>query len=168
MNLNIFAKLGLLCLLMPMVMLAANLITGSEENDTIFGTDADDEIRGGTGSDEIHGGAGDDILIGGKETDIMSGGPGSDNFVIDFLSKFPDKFMDFRPEEGDTLTLRFPEISQVDVNAKNCRISSRGVLTVRLLNGNEVEVANLQRHDLSLRIDPVDKEIRLNFVVNFF
>ena len=50
-------------------------------------------------------GDGDDILIGGKGADVLTGGRGADFFVIGALSLVPDTIFDFRPSEGDRLSL---------------------------------------------------------------
>ncbi len=105
---KLLATIGLFFLLVAAQGPAANRINGTERNDVVAGTDGDDEIRGLDGDDEIRGGAGDDTLIGGSGFDILFGGPGADKFVIELLSDLPDEFMDFRSEEGDTLSLRFP------------------------------------------------------------
>ena len=157
----------LLILLIAANVLAANRIDGTEDNDIVMGTDDDDEIRGFDGDDELRGGAGDDILIGGRGSDIMFGGSGSDNFVIDFLTDVPDEVMDFRPEEGDTLSLRLPDSEQHKIVKNSIRLNRSGVVTFQLLGGKQIEAVKLNRLDLSLRVDGVGKDIRLAFSVKF-
>ena len=111
--------------------------------------------------------AGDDILIGGKGSDILFGGPGRDSFVIEFLSGAPDEIMDFRPEEGDTLSLSDADAEQLEGSIKRFRINRKGVVTYQFIGGKEIEAVKLNRHDLSLEDDPVGKGIRLNLSVRF-
>ena len=167
MTLKSIGAVGLLFLMIAIDILAANRINGTEGNDIVMGTDEDDEIRGLDGDDELRGGAGDDILIGGRGSDIMFGGSGSDNFVIDFLTDAPDDVMDFRPEEGDTLSLRLPDTAQLKIVTNSIQLDPKGVVTFQLLGGKQIEAAKLNRRDLSLRVDGVGKDIRLNFSVRF-
>ncbi len=59
----------------------ANIIVGTEGNDSILGTAGNDVILGLGGDDKIHGGAGDDCLVGGNGNDFVFGGPGNDILV---------------------------------------------------------------------------------------
>ena len=162
-----FAQLGLLCLIVPAVVLAAAPITGSNENDDIKGTDKGEEIRGGDGDDRLHGGAGDDVLIGGRGTDIMYGGSGSDRFIIDFRSDLPDEIMDFRPEEGDTVWLRFKETPQPNfprkIEIQNIQIDFDGDVEIQLINEEQFKIVKLKRSDLTLKVDDLGDDVRLTF-----
>ncbi len=167
MTLKSIAAVGLLCLMIAVDILAANPINGTEGNDIVMGTDGDDEISGFDGDDELRGGAGDDTLIGGRGSDIMFGGSGSDNFVIDFLTDVPDEIMDFRPEEGDTLSLRFSDTVKRKIVANSIRLDAKGIVTLQLLGGKQIEAVKLNRLDLSLRVDGVGKDIRMVWTVKF-
>jgi surface adhesion protein len=185
MTLKSIAAVGLLCLMIAVDILAANAINGTEGNDIVMGTDGDDEISGfdgddelrggagddtlmgGRGSDIMFGGAGDDTLMGGRGSDIMFGGSGSDNFVIDFLTDVPDEVMDFRPEEGDTLSLRLSDTVKRKIVANSIRLDAKGVVTFQLLGGKQIEAVKLNRLDLSLRVGGVGKDIRLFWTVKF-
>jgi Ca2+-binding RTX toxin-like protein len=66
----------------------ADEIIGLDGDDTILGGGGDDLIRGGLGRDRLSGGAGDDVLIGGGNTDELNGdyfnlGPGNDTIIGD-------------------------------------------------------------------------------------
>ena len=169
---NRIARLGLICGLIYLgasgPISAAEPIIGSDDDDTIIGTDSDDEIHGQDGDDYIQGLAGDDILIGGRGTDILFGGAGSDQFIIDFISALPDEIEDFRPEEGDTLLLRFEYNPQAEFPKKrptigNFKIDYDGDVTMQLLNEDQFEVVKLKRSDLKLKVDDLGDDIRLTF-----
>jgi hypothetical protein len=157
-----------LCLGAPAVLSASEPIIGTAGDDTIIGTESDDEIYGEDGNDWIQGGAGDDILVGGRGTDILFGGPGSDQFIIDFISDLPDEVVDFRPEEGDTLLLRFQYSPQSDFKVKrptikNIEIDYDGDVTIQLFNEDQFDVVKLRRSDLTLKVDDLGDDIRLIF-----
>ncbi|WP_211242987.1 calcium-binding protein [Sinimarinibacterium sp. CAU 1509] len=59
----------------------ANIIVGTDGNDTLTGTRGKDVIFGMGGDDKIDGGADDDCLIGGNGNDYMLGGSGNDILV---------------------------------------------------------------------------------------
>jgi hypothetical protein len=159
---------GLIYLGATLAVPAADPIVGSGSDDTIIGTEQDDEIRGEDGDDLIQGRAGNDVLIGGRGTDILFGGPGSDQFVIDFISDLPDEIEDFRPEEGDTLLLRFAYNPQEEFPKKrptirNVEIDYDGDVTMSLINEEQFDVVRLKRSDLMLRVDDLGGEVRLIF-----
>ncbi len=167
MAIKLLATIGLFFLLVAAQGPAANRINGTERNDVVAGTDGDDEIRGLDGDDEIRGGAGDDTLIGGSGFDTLFGGPGADNFVIELLSDLTDELMDFRPEEGDTLSLRLPAAERQKIAAGGIQIDRKGVLSLQLLGGKKMEAVKLNRHDQSLRVDGARMDIQLVFSVEF-
>ena len=169
---NRIARFSLICGLIwlgaPAAISAAEPIIGSGDDDTIIGTESNDEIYGQDGDDRIQGRAGDDILVGGRGTDILFGGPGADQFVIDFISDLPDEVEDFRPEEGDTLLLRFKYDPQSDFEFKdltirNVEIDYDGDVTMQLLNEDQFEVVKLKRSDLTLKVDDLGGDVRLIF-----
>lgn len=53
-------------------------ISGNGGADTLNGNDGDDDIFGGSGADTINGGAGDDEILGGSGNDVIDGGDGND------------------------------------------------------------------------------------------
>ena len=61
--------------------------------DIIWGSDADETIKGGDGDDELFGGAG---------TNVLTGGLGADEFQFTMTST-NDSVTDFNAAEGDTL-----------------------------------------------------------------
>ena len=167
-----FALFGLICLMTPAAISAAEPIVGSGEDDTIIGTASDDEIHGGAGDDVIQGNAGDDVIVGGLGTDILWGGPGSDQFIIDFISEHADEVADFRPEDGDTILLRFRHAPQSrlrlpDIRIKDIEIDYDGDVTMQLLNEDQFEVVKLRRSDLRLEVDDLGGDIRLIFTKKF-
>lgn len=159
--------LAIVVLFLSSDILAVDPIDGTDGNDLVTGTDGDDKICGFDGDDELRGGAGDDILIGGRGSDIMFGGSGADNFVIDYISLEPDEIMDFRPEEGDTLSLRLLDTARQQIVTNSIGLNSKGVITFQLLGGKQVEAVNLNRRDLSLKVDAVGKKIYLGFSLKF-
>lgn len=60
---------------------ALNVITGTDNGETLSGTDQDDEIFGLDGDDYLYGLDGDDILRGGDGTDFLHGGNGDDTLI---------------------------------------------------------------------------------------
>ena len=167
MTLQSIAAVGSLFLIVAADTIAANVISSTASNDIVIGTDDDDEIRGFDGDDELRGGAGNDILIGGLGSDILFGGSGADNFLIEFLKDVPDEIMDFRPEEGDTFSLRLPDTEQSEIKANSFRVDRKGMVTFQLRSGQQIEAVKLNRSDLSLQVDGIGKEIRLIFAVKF-
>lgn len=61
---------------------AANVIYGTDNDDSINGTAGDDVIYGGLGNDQIIGGAGDDTMTGGEGADMFWAGTNTDHDVI--------------------------------------------------------------------------------------
>ena len=55
-------------------------IVGNKKANVIIGTDEDDSINGGAGNDKLYGGDDDDTLRGGKGNDSLFGGDGDDVF----------------------------------------------------------------------------------------
>ena len=70
-------------------------VDGGSGADIIWGSDADETILGGDGDDEIFGGAG---------TNILTGGAGADEFQFTMTST-NDSVTDFNAAEGDTLKI---------------------------------------------------------------
>ncbi|MEP1143692.1 MAG: Ig-like domain-containing protein [Henriciella sp.] len=60
---------------------ALNVITGTDNGETLSGTDQDDEIFGLDGDDFLYGNGGDDILRGGDGRDSLIGGNGDDTLI---------------------------------------------------------------------------------------
>ncbi|CAN7658861.1 calcium-binding protein [Rhizobium sp. LjRoot254] len=82
---------------------------GSRNADIIGGTDDDNTLMGLAGTDTIFGFGGDDVIVGGAGFDAMLGDTGSDVFVFqavtDSLAGFRDKIGDFTRAEGDRIDL---------------------------------------------------------------
>lgn len=76
---------------------AAQLILGSEESETLSGTDGDDALYGFGGDDTLDGGAGRDFLSGGPGADTLTGGASCDVFAFD-PSGDADVITDFNPD----------------------------------------------------------------------
>jgi len=62
----------------------ADLLIGTDGDDTITAGKGDDTILGCGGNDTISGGPGNDIIIGGSGSDTLIGGPGNDIFDGDY------------------------------------------------------------------------------------
>lgn len=58
-----------------------NIITGTEEQETLWATTGADVVYGLGGDDQLLGDGGDDILFGGGGNDMLSGGQGDDILV---------------------------------------------------------------------------------------
>ena len=59
-----------------------NVISGTNDSDTLNGGADDEKIYGEGGDDVLNGGAGNDTLNGGTGNDILNGGTGADTFII--------------------------------------------------------------------------------------
>jgi Ca2+-binding RTX toxin-like protein len=141
-------------------------LEGGSGDDEIHGGAGDDELQGGDGDDALQGGSGDDILMGGSGFNMLFGGTGSDKFIIDIAADAPDEIMDFRPEDGDTVLLRFkpaPEGRLGEYEIKNVVLDARGEVTVQLINEDQFQVVRLRRSDLTLRVDDYGQDVRLIF-----
>ena len=55
-----------------------DVLTGTNQRDTLLGGAGDDDLDGGRGNDYLDGGAGDDNLLGGAQRDTLLGGDGDD------------------------------------------------------------------------------------------
>jgi len=141
-------------------------LKGGVGDDQLQGGTGDDELEGGDGNDDLEGGAGNDILIGGTGFNTLFGGAGSDRFIIDIERDIPDEILDFRPEEGDTLYLRFkpaPEEKLGEYQIKNVHLDVGGEITVKLINEEQFQVVKLRRSDLTLEVDDYGQDIQLRF-----
>ncbi len=56
----------------------ANIVSGTNNSDTINGTAASDHIEGLDGDDKLYGHGGNDTLVGGDGRDVLRGGEGDD------------------------------------------------------------------------------------------
>lgn len=59
----------------------AEVLIGTNGNDSLVGTELRDEIQGLGGDDQINGRAGNDRLEGGKNKDVIFGGRGNDALI---------------------------------------------------------------------------------------
>ena len=60
----------------------ANLLVGTDADETLIGKGGDDTLQGQGGADTILGGTGDDLLDGGPGDDSIDGGDGNDTAVF--------------------------------------------------------------------------------------
>ena len=68
-------------LLIAIVNVPGITLTGTAGANILTGTDEDDSLDGGGGADILNGGDGHDMLVGGTGADILSGGNGDDTFI---------------------------------------------------------------------------------------
>lgn len=61
--------------------LAAQRLTGTDQDDVIDGSVSDDEMHGERGDDRLNGGAGDDEIYGEDGNDVLTGNTGDDQLV---------------------------------------------------------------------------------------
>jgi serralysin len=59
------------------------VVSGTQQNDTLTGGGANETINGNDGNDILDGGGGNDVLKGGFEIDTVSGGDGDDRFIME-------------------------------------------------------------------------------------
>ena len=97
--------------------LAAQNITGTDNNDTLTGgnfddtltgNDGNDVLDGGAGNDTIYGGSGNDTLIGGKGNDRLEGSYGDDTYIWNLGDGF-DTIDDYNGGNTDNDTIKFGE-----------------------------------------------------------
>ena len=97
--------------------LAAQDITGTDNNDTLTGgnfgdtltgNDGDDVIDGGAGNDTLKGNSGNDTLIGGKGNDRLEGSYGDDTYIWNLGDGF-DTIYDYNGGNTDNDTIKFGE-----------------------------------------------------------
>lgn len=105
----------------------ADVITGTDADETINAGAGDDIINGGFGNDTIYGGDGADWIAGNPGSDLLSGGTGSDLFYYaaqtDSLNsnRFRDTITDF--ETGDRIQLAFmPASAWIEVTRDGWRV----------------------------------------------
>ena len=97
--------------------LAAQNITGTDNNDTLTGgnfddtlsgNSGDDVVDGGAGNDTIYGDSGNDTLIGGKGNDRLEGSYGDDTYIWNLGDGF-DTIYDDNRGNTDNDTIKFGE-----------------------------------------------------------
>ena len=97
--------------------LAAQDITGTDNNDTLTGgnfgdtltgNDGDDVIDGEAGNDTLRGNSGNDTLIGGKGNDRLEGSYGDDTYIWNLGDGF-DTIYDYNGGNTDNDTIKFGE-----------------------------------------------------------
>ena len=97
--------------------LAAQNITGTDNNDTLTGGNFDDTIEGnygddiidgGAGNDTLRGNSGNDTLIGGKGNDRLEGSYGDDTYIWNLGDGF-DTIYDYNGGNTDNDTIKFGE-----------------------------------------------------------
>ncbi|WP_413171071.1 calcium-binding protein [Anabaena azotica] len=86
---------------------SADLIVGTNQNETLKGLAGNDTVFGYAGNDNLDGGEGNDILIGGIGKDTLTGGLGIDRFdyckLTDSLLSGFDIIKDFNATTGNDL-----------------------------------------------------------------
>ena len=139
-----------------------NIITGTEEQETLWGTNAadvvygmggddqiwteggDDILFGGDGNDMLVAGAGDDIVVGGAGDDSLYGGDGSD--IYRFSAGFGH--VEIRNTNTDT-TLDIVEFDAT-IDRSNVRLALDGyhlVITFEGAPGDSIRVLFYQSND---------------------
>jgi hypothetical protein len=94
-----------------------DILTGTENADTLRGLKGDDILTGLDSGDTLLGGGGNDTLVGGDGQDVMNGGGGADRFVFSgatqakalagSLVDMPDLIKGFKAAKGDRFQLDF-------------------------------------------------------------
>jgi len=155
----------------PAIEIDGDKVVGGDGDDELVGSPGNDQLKGGDGDDELVGGYGNDLLAGGKGVDTFYGGPGADVFVIDVPAggQFdePDKIFDFRPEEGDTVVLRYVNVSERRAGMQNIYVNSRGEVKMELSDKEGGGLVNVFRSDMDVTYEVDDRELRLRFKKKF-
>jgi Ca2+-binding RTX toxin-like protein len=73
----------------------ADILYGLDGNDVLRGIQGNDLLLGGAGDDLIKGHDGDDIIVGGAGNDTIRGGAGADQFVYETAQDGTDLIRDF-------------------------------------------------------------------------
>ncbi|QEY65005.1 tandem-95 repeat protein [Metapseudomonas lalkuanensis] len=106
----------------------ANILTGTNKNDTLNGLGGDDQLIGSAGNDTLDGGTGNDLLIGGAGSDTYLFGSGYGNDVIDNSGG----------AAGDLDSIRLLNLNAADIRLQ--RIGQNLVLTI-LATGETLTVS---------------------------
>ena len=85
-----------------------DILTGGNFGDTLTGNDGDDVIDGGAGNDTLRGNSGNDTLIGGKGNDRLEGSYGDDTYIWNLGDGF-DTIYDYNGGNTDNDTIKFGE-----------------------------------------------------------
>ena len=85
-----------------------DILTGGNFGDTLTGNDGDDVIDGGAGNDTLKGNSGNDTLIGGKGNDRLEGSYGDDIYIWNLGDGF-DTIYDYNGGNTDNDTIKFGE-----------------------------------------------------------
>ena len=85
-----------------------DILTGGNFGDTLTGNDGDDVIDGGAGNDTLKGNSGNDTLIGGKGNDRLEGSYGDDTYIWNLGDGF-DTIYDYNGGNTDNDTIKFGE-----------------------------------------------------------
>jgi Ca2+-binding RTX toxin-like protein len=138
---------------------AADILNGSQQDDTLFGLGANDTLNGFSGNDFLDGGEGDDTLFGGLGSDTLVGGTGSD--IFKFISgDGSDVITDFDPSSGVD-KIRFEGFSTGQVTT----FVQGGVDHVQATNGSGViDVALSGYSGNSYTITQVSTDVEVTIV----
>lgn len=80
-----------------------DILTGGNFGDTLTGNDGDDVIDGGAGNDTLKGNSGNDTLIGGKGNDRLEGSYGDDTYIWNLGDGF-DTIYDYNGGNTDIIS----------------------------------------------------------------
>ena len=130
--------------------LAAQNITGTDNNDTLTGgnfgdtltgNDGDDVIDGGAGNDTLKGNSGNDTLIGGKGNDRLEGSYGDDTYIWNLGDGF-DTIYDYNGGNTDNDTIKFGE----GISFEDLSFERDGNSLIIYVNNDRTQGIKIQDH----------------------
>jgi len=107
-------------------------VDGGLGADIIWGSDANETIKGGDGDDELFGGAG---------TNVLTGGLGADEFQFTMTSE-NDSVTDFNAAEGDTLKFFNTGDATFDKNSVTANSEGDGI-SIEYSHNDQVQSLNI-------------------------
>ena len=130
--------------------LAAQDITGTDNNDTLTGgnfgdtltgNDGNDVINGGAGNDTLKGNSGNDTLIGGKGNDRLEGSYGDDTYIWNLGDGF-DTIYDYNGGNTDNDTIKFGE----GISFEDLSFERDGNSLIIYVNNDRTQGIKIQDH----------------------
>ena len=130
--------------------LAAQDITGTDNNDTLTGgnfgdtltgNDGNDVIDGGAGNDTLKGNSGNDTLIGGKGNDRLEGSYGDDTYIWNLGDGF-DTIYDYNGGNTDNDTIKFGE----GISFEDLSFERDGNSLIIYVNNDRTQGIKIQDH----------------------
>ena len=130
--------------------LAAQDITGTDNNDTLTGgnfgdtltgNDGNDVINGGAGNDTLKGNSGNDTLIGGKGNDRLDGSYGDDTYIWNLGDGF-DTIYDYNGGNTDNDTIKFGE----GISFEDLSFERDGNSLIIYVNNDRTQGIKIQDH----------------------